>query len=67
MIYCSNLEKTLLDSMHIRKKKGAGDAVLSDILKEYLEEVKGKIILRYAKAYPKTIRAIVKGALFGLQ
>lgn len=64
-IYYSDLEKTILDRIHLYKRKGSKDSVLLGFIKEYSDDLNKNVLLKYSRAYPTSVCRIVKGALNG--
>ena len=55
----SDLEKTILDIIYIRKHSGAADAVIRDEIAEFVERASKKKLKRYAVRYPVSVRRIL--------
>ncbi len=55
----SDLEKTILDIIYIRKHNGATDAVIRNEIAEFIGRASKKKLKRYAERYPISVRKIL--------
>jgi len=60
----SDLEKTMLDFIYLQKKRGKGDSIAIETLKEYLDDLDWKKLSRYVKSYPNSIKKIIKSEFY---
>lgn len=56
----SDLEKTLLDIIHLRKYAGKNDQNIRDYVIEWFDEANQKKIHKYAKQYSKSVQTFVE-------
>ena len=62
LIY-SDLEKTILDKIYLLSYAGNNYNEIRDNIVEYMENADSKKLLKYSKAYPKTVKKIMGGLL----
>lgn len=55
----SDIEKTLLDTVYIRKYRGVEDAVIRNEIADLLERASKRKLEKYAKHYPASVRRIL--------
>ncbi|MBI4044737.1 MAG: hypothetical protein HY392_03435 [Candidatus Diapherotrites archaeon] len=57
----SDLEKSLLDIIHLKKYSGKSDQNIRDYIIEWFDEADREKIKKYAKRYPKSVQEFVEG------